>query len=618
MKKLVCLLLVFALTASLAGCVNPERGENTEAEKTSAESVPDDTEESSKETESEKVSEETAPETSADTDVTEPESKDSGENEADDPDFSYAENEDGTVTVTGYSGKEAKVTIPAELGGKIVSAIGESCFAGNIFMEKVYVPEGVTEIQDYAFECCSVLKKVYLPETLETIGDGTFSGCVNLYLLDIQDNVTSIGKGAFLECTALLCFNAPAKLQNLGNFAFANCANLLAADLSNTALADLPDRAFFDDGSLIKVKLPESLKTIGVRAFTNCASLGYIYLPAGVESIETYAFASCTKLNGISVPCAEIRPYCFADCYGMQYISFSENLKKIDAYAFANLVFEEEPYIPEGVEVEEHAFGPVEWYEPVVMPDDEETEADTAPKETDTTDTALNEEAKAAGYRVIANDDFEVFAEEYLAFNEGNALLERDLNPYIMKYKGQIGHYYRAMTAVANHDPDAMEFALKDFGEDFEEMYTMINHGLTTEINRFKMKDDLLLLTGVYDCQLIAAAGTDHVPTLDELKACIGKTFTDPSLTSTTPDAKTAFHFGDTLFVIYAPAENLNAAGAVCMDAFLHSNENEILIDSGASYEILDVGIMSAEIEDWDGNVTTEYRQYVKLQLISE
>lgn len=566
-------------------------------------------------------------------DVMDVASQASSDADASDPDasdpalFSFEENQDGTLTLTGYTGSEVDVKIPSAINGKNVTAIGESCFAGNIFLEKVHVPEGVTVLGDYAFECCSVLKKVYLPDSLTAIGQGAFSGCCSLYLLDIQDNVTSIGAGAFLECTSLIFFVAPAALTNLGEFAFANCQNLVAVDLRTSSLEEVPARLFYDCINLSTIRLPESVASVGKRAFFHNDKLTYLYLPSSVQSVAAYAFERCGSLMNCDIPCSKVEPYTFFCCSSLSYVNFSEDLTEIGEGAFRNTsIVMEDLYIPEGAKVAADAFDHPEeivgdpLYESGDWTGAENDTADTA-AEAQTPDITVEElEAKARedGYLTVSADVFDAWAQDYLALNADNALLDGDLNPYITKYKGEIGYYYKAMTAVASGVEDEIEEAKVNFGDDFEAMYTMINHGLATEMSRFRVKDDMLLYTGVYEFQLQTAAGTDHVPTLDELKALVGTTFTDNCLTSTTTEAKVAFGFGDTLFVIYAPAENLNALGCVCMDSYMHTFENEILLCSGATYEVLDVGVMEGVLEDYDGTEHTECRNFVLLQLINQ
>ena len=56
----------------------------------------------------------------------------------------------GVATVTGYSGKEAVVTVPESFGYYQVTAIGEKAFADNATMTKVVLPKGLTNIGKYA------------------------------------------------------------------------------------------------------------------------------------------------------------------------------------------------------------------------------------------------------------------------------------------------------------------------------------------------------------------------------------------------------------------------------------------------------------------------------------
>lgn len=115
----------------------------------------------------------------------------------------------------------------------------------------------------------------------------------------------------------------------------------------------------------------------------------------------------------------------------------------------------------------------------------------------------------------------------------------------------------------------------------------------------------------------MAAAGTDVLPTQQQLVDAIGSTFTDPIMISTTTDPGIAAGFGDTLFIIYASPEALEGLGAVCIDAVVHSQEKEILMNHNARYRILDVGNMAIQHQNpWEDEPTTLYRHYVKVELL--
>lgn len=102
---------------------------------------------------------------------------------------------DGMVIINGmllYCGsKEAEITVP-----KGVWSISGAFFE-NETIEKVVIPEGVTEIGKYAFKDCSSLKEVQLPESLTVIGEDAFSGCEKLQQITIGENVKRIGTCAF-------------------------------------------------------------------------------------------------------------------------------------------------------------------------------------------------------------------------------------------------------------------------------------------------------------------------------------------------------------------------------------------------------------------------------------
>ena len=144
----------------------------------------------------------------------------------------------------------------------------------------------------------------------------------------------------------------------------------------------------------------------------------------------------------------------------------------------------------------------------------------------------------------------------------------------------------------------------------------MMNHGLYTELKRCRMCDDLVLYSGVYDSQLQAAAGTGETPSLEQMKDCIGQTFTDPIMISTTTDIEIACKFSDTLFIIYASKENIDKLGAFSIDSVTNTGENEILMSKNATYRILDVGTMAVQTQHSYNQGKVLYRNYIKVELL--
>ena len=250
-------------------------------------------------------------------------------------DFNYTVNADGTLTLTGYTGTQSNLTIPSEIGGKAVTAIGESCFAGLLCLKKVHIPEGIETIGDYSFEACSALEKVYFPDSLKTIGDGAFSGCGKLTLADMQDAVTSIGKGAFLFCGSLVQLELSAALEMLGDFAFADCESLASVRFRGDSVTRLPDRVFYGCKALSQLHLPSGITQIGKRAFSGCAELHNLYFGEPLTELGDYAFEGCSKLGGVDLSAASIPTGLFSGCYELSWFRAAEGTSSIRAFAFS-------------------------------------------------------------------------------------------------------------------------------------------------------------------------------------------------------------------------------------------------------------------------------------------
>lgn len=73
--------------------------------------------------------------------------------------YTYTENRDGTLTITGYTGRDTVLDIPAYINGKAVTAIGYNAFNGNQLLTSVNVPDSVTSINVKAFYYCINLEQ---------------------------------------------------------------------------------------------------------------------------------------------------------------------------------------------------------------------------------------------------------------------------------------------------------------------------------------------------------------------------------------------------------------------------------------------------------------------------
>lgn len=85
-------------------------------------------------------------------------------------DFTYQEEADGSVTITGYTGSAEEVVFPEEIEGKPVKTIGG--LRDNTTLKSIIVPEGVETIGYSAFYNCTNLSNIDLPSTITKLVNG--------------------------------------------------------------------------------------------------------------------------------------------------------------------------------------------------------------------------------------------------------------------------------------------------------------------------------------------------------------------------------------------------------------------------------------------------------------
>ena len=221
---------------------------------------------------------------------------------------------DGTAMITGYTGEEAVLVLPAELEGVPVTAIGPSAFQANLELIDLVIPEGVVSLGDYAFQRCPNLTGVSLPATMEEVGLNPFAGCEALLdvdvagdhpYLEVRDSVLFSKEDHRLIYYPRLLekgpYDIPFGTRIIGASAFYQCDNLTDITIPDTVTA-IGRRAFYQCSSLRAINLPPEISTVGADAFCGCASLNSITFPEKVASIGERAFQDCSNLEHVVLP----------------------------------------------------------------------------------------------------------------------------------------------------------------------------------------------------------------------------------------------------------------------------------------------------------------------------
>ena len=263
--------------------------------------------------------------------------------------YSYVIEDDGTVTITRYSGTDTDIVIPQSIDGKMVTSIGDSAFYRCSDLTSITIPEGVTSIGSFAFYDCDGLTSISIPEGVMSIGDGTFMFCSGLTSISIPEGVTSIGDSAFSGCIGLTSINIPNSVTSIGGSAFEGCSGLTSISIPE-GVTSIGGGAFLGCSGLTSIKVDSNNKKYDSRNNCNAiidketntliAGCKNTIIPEGVTSIGEDAFLGCSGLTSISIPegVTSIGEDAFSLCYNLTIYgtagSFVETYAKEESIPF--------------------------------------------------------------------------------------------------------------------------------------------------------------------------------------------------------------------------------------------------------------------------------------------
>ena len=136
--------------------------------------------------------------------------------------FTYKIISDTAVAITKYTGNETEVTVPETIGNYTVTKIGNAAFQDQNLVQKIVLPETITEISDVnVFWYCRSLKYINLPNSLTYLSTGAFTMCTSLEEVIIPDGVTRLSK-TFRGCSSLTKVVIPDSVTSIDQYTFAD------------------------------------------------------------------------------------------------------------------------------------------------------------------------------------------------------------------------------------------------------------------------------------------------------------------------------------------------------------------------------------------------------------
>ena len=221
------------------------------------------------------------------------------------------DNETDTYSITSSNIESSIITIPEEVEGKKVVAIGAEAFRGS-----------------------KLLKEITLPSTVKEIGYAAFRGTTKLQKINLE-NVEVIGNDAFRESFSTNNTNIKmSNLKSLGTYAFSSSTKLREVDMTGATLSSIPESCFESCSLLYKVKLSQSIKTIWQRAFAGDSCIVEINLQY-VEYLKANCFENCKNITSITLTnVKDIRNEAFMTCSKLTTVTIGNNVERIYQRAF--------------------------------------------------------------------------------------------------------------------------------------------------------------------------------------------------------------------------------------------------------------------------------------------
>lgn len=260
--------------------------------------------------------------------------------------YTYTVSYDFMAVITGYTGDDAILTMPSELGGYPVGYIDDYAFENNTTLVEVTLPVTLKRIGTGAFGGCTSLRPVKMPQGLKEIADAAFFGCTGTTSVEIPESVTIIGGFAFAECPYLKKAIIPAGVETISTRAFYGAHE-------NFAIFGYPGttaQTYASQNGHRFVELDEELDTLSyVYAIEyNEAKItdyrgsetGTLRIPSELEgfpvtSVAKSAFYGC-EAETIIVPDSMVKllSYSFAGCENLKSIVIPSSVTGVGACAF--------------------------------------------------------------------------------------------------------------------------------------------------------------------------------------------------------------------------------------------------------------------------------------------
>lgn len=194
--------------------------------------------------------------------------------------------------------------------------------SSNTTITSVIIPDGVQEIQKYAFYNCPGLREVAIPNDVKFIREYAFYGCEKLQRVMFNGTLATDPESKTYEDRYVF---------DKGNFTFKD--DVVPQSLTGTKAEVIGANCFANCKALDNVDLSH-VYAIGARAFDGCESLSYADL-SSLRNTGREAFRSCTSMESVKLTENTKLAYAVFVRSGLKKVDIYNKATDIPVYAFA-------------------------------------------------------------------------------------------------------------------------------------------------------------------------------------------------------------------------------------------------------------------------------------------
>ncbi len=294
----------------------------------------------------------------------------------------YYESETGTLTIYG--------------SGEMTSDYYSPWYPIRKYIRAVSLPDGLTNVGQYAFEECVALTSIVIPESVTVIASDAFYGCSGLESIEIQNPACEICCGqsgpegvmtvfGYTGSTAEAyasdygyLFSSLGVLQYTGvcgaqgenlTWCFDRITGVLSiegsGDMMNYSLEGGRSTAPWADfaGSITELSLADGITNLGAWAFYDCEQLTSVTIPGSVRIVESYTLSSpyletvifsegveylryhtldsCTSLVDVWIPASmDVIDNTFDECESLRWIGVAAGNPRY--YSYSGVLYNKE------------------------------------------------------------------------------------------------------------------------------------------------------------------------------------------------------------------------------------------------------------------------------------